>query len=109
MLLFITNHKNMLSISQTADAVIRRITSKSKAYRDVYLVKKEVTDDAVVVVLGASCIELCRESLGRTLVKKIKALNYLHKPSRVGFTIDGRAFGVPCDYTEVLVAVIWKT
>jgi hypothetical protein len=98
----------MLSVSQTADAMIKRLTAKSKAYREVYVVKKEVTDDALCVVLGASCIELCRESLGRALVKKIKSLNYHRKPSRVGFTIDGRAFGVSCDYTEVLVAIIWN-
>ena len=70
----------MLSINQTADAIIKRMTAKSKAYRDVYLVKKEESESSVIVVLGASCIELCRESLGRTLVKMIKELNYKNKP-----------------------------
>lgn len=98
----------MLSINQTADAIIKRMTAKSKAYRDVYLVKKEESESSVIVVLGASCIELCRESLGRTLVKKIKALNYKNKPDRVGFTLDGRAFGTFCDPSEVLVVIIWN-
>ena len=98
----------MLSISQTADAVIKRMTAKSKAYRDVYLVKKEESESSVTVVLGASCIELCRESLGRTLVQKIKALNYKCKPDRIGFAVDGRAYGTYCDPGEVLVAIIWN-
>ena len=98
----------MLSINQTADAIIKRMTAKSKAYRDVYLVKKEESESSVIVVLGASCIELCRESLGRTLVKKIKALNYKNKPDRVGFTLNGNPFKVTCDATEVLVVLIWN-
>ena len=98
----------MLSINQTADAIIKRMTAKSKSYRDVYLVKKEESESSVIVVLGASCIELCRESLGRTLVKKIKELNYKNKPDRVGFTFDGRAFGTFCDPSEVLVTIIWN-
>ena len=98
----------MLSINQTADAIIKCMTAKSKAYRAVYLVKKEVTESSVTVVLGASCIELCRESLGRTLVQKIKALNYKCKPDRIGFAVDGRAYGTYCDPGEVLVAIIWN-
>ena len=98
----------MLSINQTADAIIKHMTAKSRAYRDVYLVKKEESESSVIVVLGASCIELCRESLGRTLVKKIKELNYKNKPDRVGFTLDGRSLGTFCDPSEVLVAIIWN-
>lgn len=98
----------MLSISQTADAIVKRMVAKTKAHRDVYLVKKEVTESAVTVVLGASCVELCRESLGRMLVKKIKSLNYMRKPDRVGFALDGRPFNTFCDPNEVLVAIVWN-
>ena len=94
----------MLSLPETMNGIVKRLAIKKKAYRDVYEVKR--TEN--ILVLGASCIELCRESLGRTLVKKIKALNYKNKPDRVGFTLDGRAFGTFCDPSEVLVAIIWN-
>ena len=98
----------MLSVSQTADAVIKRMTTKTKAHRDVYLAKRFELNNQTIVVLGASCFELCRESLGRILVKKVKSLNYQRKPVRVGFTLDGREFGIHCDASEVLVAIMWS-
>lgn len=105
MLLFITNHKNMLSLNQTMDGIVKRLTMKKKAHRDVYEVKR--TEN--MLILGASCFELGRSSLGRLLVKEIKMLNYQLKPSHIGFELNGTPFGTFCDPSEVLIVCQWTT
>lgn len=93
----------MLSISQTMDGVVKRLTIKKKAYRDVY----EVTRTDKILVLGASCIELGRESLGRLLVKEIKELSYHRRPLSIGFEFNGASYGTFCDPSEVLIVCKW--
>ena len=90
-------------MNQTMDGIVKRLTTKRKAYRDVYEVKR--TDKSLV--LGASCFELGRSSLGRLLVKEIKALNYALKPTSIGFDLDGASSGTFCDPSEVLIVCKW--
>ena len=103
MLLFITNHANMLSLPETMNGIVKRLAIKKKAYRDVYEVKR--TEN--ILVLGASCIELDRESLGRLIVKEIKGMNYHRRPKSLGFEFTGFAYGTFCDPSEVLIICEW--
>jgi len=95
----------MLSVNATMDAIVKRLGAKQKAYRDIY--EKQRSED--VLVLGASCFELDRESLGRLIVKQIKSFYYHNKPDRVGFVTSDTHLGVKCDVTEVLIVCIWNT
>ena len=93
----------MLSISQTMDGLVKRLAIKKKAYRDVYEVKR--TEN--ILVLGASCIELDRESLGRLIVRDVKDLHYHRRPKSVGFELNGAPYGTFCDPSEVLIVCKW--
>ena len=103
MLLFITNPDNMLSINQTMSSIVNRLNLKKKAYREIY----EVSRTEKRLIIGASCIEFDKESLGRLIVKEVKSMYYQNKPKRIGFELDGSAYGTFCDPSEVLVVCHW--
>ena len=83
--------------------MLKHLSKNKKAYRDLYEVSR--TDNRLV--LGASCIELGRESLGRLIVSEIKKLALHNKPDRVGFELDGSKYGTFCDPSEVLIVCHW--
>lgn len=93
----------MLSINQTMSAMLKHLSINKKAYRDLY----EVSRTSDRLILGASCIELGRESLGRLIVSEIKKLSLHNKPNRIGFDIDGSKYGTFCDPSEVLIICHW--
>ena len=94
----------MLSVNATMDAIVKRLQINQKAHRDIYEIKRSEN----ILVLGASCIELNRESLGRMLVKQVKEFRYANKPNRIGFSTTRGDLGVSCDATEVLVICYWN-
>lgn len=94
----------MLSVNATMDAIVKRLGIKQTAYREIY--EKQRSED--VLVLGASCIELDRESLGRLIVKQIKSFHYHNRPERVGFVTGSVYNGVKCDISEVLIVCTWN-
>lgn len=87
----------MLSINETMNSIVRRISLKSKAYRDVF----EVSRSSNQLVIGASCIEQERSSLARILIEQIKSMNLMNKPDVVSFNLD-------CDLIECRVVCTWK-
>lgn len=85
-------------------ALVKRLKMNRKAHRDIY----EVCRTDTMLIIGASCIEMGRESLGRILVKEIKSLPYHNKPNRIGFELDGSKYSTFCDPSEVLIACHWN-
>lgn len=92
-----------MSVNATMDAILKRLQTNKKAHRNIYEIKRSEN----IIVLGASCFELCRESLGRLLVKQIKDFRYANKPERIGFSTSRGDLGVSCDVTEVLIICYW--
>lgn len=92
----------MLTISQTMDAMLKRLKTDKKAYRDI----DEVRRSSHELIIRATCIELDRESLGRNLVKVLRSLHYKNKPSCISFALRHPEISIDC--IDVLVIVKWR-
>ena len=87
----------MLSINETMSSIVRRIQFTAKAYRDIFEVER--TDNKLI--LGASCMDLDRLSLARSLIEQIKKMRLANKPHSIEFNLN-------CDVSECRVVCTWR-
>jgi hypothetical protein len=86
----------MLTINDTMNSILKRLTYRKKGYRDIFEVRRTPTE----LIIGASCFELDGPSLGRALITQIKKLNLHNKPVSISFNTD-------CDANEVRIHCVW--
>lgn len=86
----------MLSINETMNSIIRKLSTHKKAHRDIF----EVSRSPNRLVLGASCIEQDRTFLARVLIERIRKMNLMNKPKIIEFSTD-------CDIIECRIICTW--